>query len=62
MPSYDYKCDNCNHTQEHKQSIKEDKIKTCPMCMKETYQRLITGTNFNLKGSGWFKTDGKYKT
>lgn len=61
MPNYDYRCNSCKHEQEHKQSVKEDKIKVCPLCKKETYERLITGNqNFQLKGNGWFKTSGRY--
>lgn len=61
MPKYDYRCNNkeCNHTEEYTQKITEDKIRVCPKCLKETYERLITNTGgFNLKGSGWFNKGG----
>lgn len=56
MPSYDYCCtqEDCKHTWETEQSIKEDALKECPKCKQETAKRLISsGGNFVLKGGGW---------
>ena len=62
---YDYKCLNkdCKKYDiifEVTQSIKEDKLKTCECCKKDTLERLITkSSGFNLKGQGWYK-NGTY--
>lgn len=56
--TYEYKCKNCNHTWEEKQRITDDPITQCPKCKKETAQRLISKSNFVLKGSGWFNSGG----
>jgi putative FmdB family regulatory protein len=50
-------CTDCGHVAEVKQSIKDDKLTTCPQCNKETYTRMIGATNFALKGTGYYVTD-----
>ncbi len=58
MPTYDYKCSKCGHTWEKFQSIKDNPIKKCPHCGKNTAQRLIgTGAGLIFKGSGFYITD-----
>ena len=58
MPTYDYKCSNCGHAWEKFQSIKDNPIKKCPHCGKNTAQRLIgTGAGLIFKGSGFYITD-----
>ena len=53
MPTYDYACDACGHAFEREQRITEDPIKKCPKCGKQKARRMITGSNFILKGGGW---------
>lgn len=62
MPLYDYRCSACGHIEEVKQSIKEDKLTVCPQCGKDTYERLIGKTSFELKGTGYYVTDFRDKT
>ncbi|MBV6479424.1 MAG: hypothetical protein HGGPFJEG_02197 [Ignavibacteria bacterium] len=60
MPTYEYKCSDCGHHFEVFQSMKEDKLKTCPNCGKESLARLIgTGGGLIFKGSGFYLTDYK---
>lgn len=62
MPTYDYKCDSCNHTFEVMQSIKDEPLTKCPNCGKNKLKKLISGgTGFILKGSGFYSTDYKNK-
>ncbi|MDD2942866.1 MAG: zinc ribbon domain-containing protein [bacterium] len=57
MPTYSYECFACGHKFEATQKITEDAISVCPECHKEEVKRIITASNFHLKGSGWYKTD-----
>ncbi len=58
MPTYDYKCDNCQHEFEQFQSIKARPIRKCPECGKLSVQRLIgAGAGIIFKGSGFYQTD-----
>lgn len=58
MPIYEYKCPNCGRF-ELKQSMKDDKLTTCPTCSAPV-QRLI-GKNVGIifKGPGFYVTDSR---
>jgi putative FmdB family regulatory protein len=54
MPTYDYQCQKCNFEFEREQRITEDPIKTCPKCKSRKAKRLLSASNFILKGGGWY--------
>jgi putative FmdB family regulatory protein len=55
MPTYEYGCEGCGHEWEETQRITEPPIEVCPSCGKSSAHRLISaGTNFILKGGGWY--------
>jgi putative FmdB family regulatory protein len=58
MPTYEYKCNNCGRHFDFFQSMKDEPIKMCPVCHKETLKRLLgTGAGIIFKGSGFYQTD-----
>jgi putative FmdB family regulatory protein len=58
MPTYDYKCNACNHRFEQFQSMKDKTLRKCPKCGKNALERLIgTGAAILFKGSGFYQTD-----
>ncbi len=58
MPTYDYKCKDCEHTWEEFQSIKAKPTKKCPECGKRKAERQIgPGAGIIFKGSGFYETD-----
>ena len=58
MPTYDYRCEACEHTLELFQKITESPKKKCPACKKSRLKRLIGGgAGFLFKGSGFYLTD-----
>lgn len=58
MPTYDYKCDACEHEFEQFQSIKAEPMRKCPSCGKPKLRRLIgTGAGLLFKGKGFYITD-----
>jgi putative FmdB family regulatory protein len=60
MPIYEYLCENCGHTFEEMQTMKEESLVTCPKCGKDTLKRLIgAGSGIIFKGSGFYLTDYK---
>ncbi|MBU0573433.1 MAG: FmdB family zinc ribbon protein [Candidatus Margulisiibacteriota bacterium] len=61
MPLYEYKCKDCGHVFEIKQSIKEDPLRFCPEC-KGDIERLISPAGIIFKGSGFYVTDSRKKT
>jgi putative FmdB family regulatory protein len=63
MPTYEYRCSNCEHEMEAFQSIKANPLKKCPACGEKTLQRLVgTGAGVIFKGSGFWETDYKKKS
>ncbi len=58
MPTYEYKCSNCDYEFEQFQSIKARPLRRCPECGKSALNRLIgTGAGIIFKGSGFYETD-----
>lgn len=58
MPTYEYRCDNCDHEFELFQSITAKPLRKCPECGKNKVNRLIgTGAGIIFKGSGFYETD-----
>lgn len=59
MPTYDYKCQKCGHQFEIFQSMKDDRLKDCPLeeCDGEVKRLLGTGAGIIFKGSGFYQTD-----
>ncbi len=56
MPIYEYQCSKCNEVFEIFHKIDEDGKVTCPKCLRPA-KRLISATNFVLKGSGFYVND-----
>lgn len=63
MPTYEYRCSNCQHTFDKFQYITEPSRRKCPVCKKLTLKRMIgSGSGLIFKGSGFYCNDyGKSK-
>ncbi len=58
MPTYDYRCNACDHEFELFQSMSAGVKKKCPECGKMALERLIgIGAAVMFKGSGFYETD-----
>ncbi len=58
MPTYDYRCEACQHRFEQFQSITAKRLRKCPECGRLKLKRLIgTGAGIIFKGSGFYETD-----
>jgi putative FmdB family regulatory protein len=58
MPTYDYRCNACDHAFEEFQSMSAKPLKKCPECGKPKLERLIgIGAGVIFKGSGFYETD-----
>ncbi len=63
MPTYDYRCNACDHEFELFQSMSDAVKKKCPECGKLALERLIgTGAAVLFKGSGFYETDYRSKS
>ena len=66
MPTYDYKCPNCSHSEQKMHRMNDNIQMFCFNCFKngETIQMLKGcggGTAIHFKGSGFYQTDYKNK-
>lgn len=57
MPIYEYQCPKCSYLFEKLQKMSDPAITTCPECSADGVKKLISNTNFQLKGTGWYATD-----
>ncbi len=56
MPIYEYQCSRCKNVFELFHKMGEDCEAVCPKCMVPA-KKLISATNFVLKGSGFYVND-----
>jgi putative FmdB family regulatory protein len=60
MPIYEYDCPSCGRI-EVMQRITAEPLTECPYCLEASrhspVQRMMSLTSFQLKGTGWYKTD-----
>ncbi|MHC4451777.1 MAG: FmdB family zinc ribbon protein [Planctomycetota bacterium] len=60
MPTYDYRCEACNHTFDEFQKMSDEPLVQCPDCGEPKLRRLIgSGAGIIFKGSGFYETDYK---
>ncbi|MEE8335410.1 MAG: zinc ribbon domain-containing protein [Candidatus Neomarinimicrobiota bacterium] len=57
MPTYDYKCKQCEHEFEYFQSMSDDVLKECPQCKGDIRRLISGGSGLIFKGSGFYSTD-----
>ncbi len=57
MPIYEYRCGDCGTTFEEIQRFSDPDPESCPECDGEDVSRLVSRTNFQLKGGGWYADD-----
>ena len=59
MPTYDYKCLECNHNFETFQSMKDEHLTECPECGGKIKRLIGAGSRPIFKGTGFYQTDYK---
>lgn len=59
MPIYEYSCHACGLVHEAFQKSSDAPLAECPRCGDAGFEKLISSTSFQLKGSGWYVTDFK---
>ncbi len=58
MPTYDYRCNACDHEWEEFQPMGSKAIRLCPGCGARKAERQIgAGAGIIFKGSGFYQTD-----
>ena len=57
MPTYEYKCNNCEEIFERFQKITDPPLKDCPICGGKLTRLISGGIGIIFKGSGFYQTD-----
>jgi putative FmdB family regulatory protein len=59
MPTYDYRCLECGHEFETRQSMKDPHLTDCPKegCHGKVKRKIGLGSGLIFKGSGFYITD-----
>ena len=58
MPTYEYRCKDCNHQFEISQSFADDALTTCPEC-GGVLKKVFGNVGIAFKGGGFYKTDSR---
>lgn len=59
MPTYDYKCLECDYRFELLQSMTAEPVKLCPKCSGKVKRLIGAGSGPIFKGTGFYQTDYK---
>ena len=59
MPTYDYKCEQCEHIFEAFHGMQENPVLRCPECGGRTKRQISGGAGLIFKGDGFYATDSK---
>lgn len=59
MPTYDYKCKQCERTFEYFQSMSDAPLTVCDECGGEVKRLIAGGSGIIFKGSGFYVNDYK---
>ena len=57
MPTYDYKCEKCDHIFEHFQAMSDAPLTKCAKCDGKIRRLVGGGSGLIFKGSGFYLTD-----
>ncbi len=57
MPIYEYACDDCKKNFEVFVGVHDAPVQECKFCAGNNIRKLISNCSFQLKGTGWYKTD-----
>ncbi len=61
MPLYEFSCQNCGSLNEFLMNISSPTPDSCQKCQAGPLVKIISRSNFALKGRGWYETDFKSK-
>ena len=58
MPTYQYRCTECDHAFEEFQSFTDDALTVCPVCGGRL-RKVFNAVGVVFKGSGFYRTDSR---
>ncbi|MBK8906249.1 MAG: hypothetical protein IPM53_34035 [Anaerolineaceae bacterium] len=62
MPTYTYRCNNCDYEFEIRQRMSDDPLTDCPECETDhALRKVVNSVGIVFKGSGFYVTDSRGK-
>lgn len=61
MPTYSYRCANCDFAFEQYQAFTEDSLTVCSNCGQPQLRKVFSEIGVTFKGSGFYRTDSRAK-
>jgi putative FmdB family regulatory protein len=58
MPTYEYRCKDCNHQFDAVQAFTDNALSECPVC-GGALKKVFGSVGITFKGSGFYKTDSR---
>ena len=58
MPTYSYRCTQCDNALEVHQAFTEDSLTVCPACGGQL-RKIFSGVGVTFNGSGFYRTDSR---
>ncbi|GAB3622946.1 hypothetical protein GCM10027418_10280 [Mariniluteicoccus endophyticus] len=59
MPTYQYRCKECQTDLEVVQKFTDDALTRCPECGRESLRKVYNAVGVHFKGSGFYRTDSR---
>ncbi|WP_084499635.1 FmdB family zinc ribbon protein [Brevibacterium album] len=59
MPTYAYRCKNCDCAFDIHQAFSDDALTTCPECGEDRLRKVFGTVGVTFKGSGFYATDSR---
>lgn len=61
MPTYSYRCANCDFAFDQHQAFTDDSLTVCPNCGEAQLRKVFNAIGVSFKGSGFYRTDSRAK-
>jgi putative FmdB family regulatory protein len=61
VPTYSYRCANCDFAFEQYQAFTDDSLTICPNCGQPQLRKVFNDIGVSFKGSGFYRTDSRAK-
>ncbi|CAN5504990.1 zinc ribbon domain-containing protein [soil metagenome] len=59
MPTYSYRCANCDHAFDQYQAFTDESLTVCPNCGQSQLRKVFNSIGVSFTGSGFYRNDSR---
>ncbi|WP_394769954.1 FmdB family zinc ribbon protein [Lacisediminihabitans sp.] len=59
MPTYSYRCANCDHAFDQYQAFTDDSLTVCPNCHEPQLRKVFNSIGVTFNGTGFYRNDAR---